>query len=358
MKTVFQPRARFVLPLFFLLLATLVAILVAGKQPRQSDQIFSNPSTKLSTSNYVGGDIKGNYIWAGAMNLAWQELIDSVVKEPLRFNSTDPQVLAMVDAFNNPPFGKGDMNSDDYYVKSGVGSETVATINRETRAKFPDKSFKDLDPSIGDGALVSYAYFLKVVEYVQQFTEQAVQFDGQMVKGFVTRTEDQRNAVRILSYSSDDQFIVALRLKQSGDELILAKGYPMSDPTEVVEAITNSAADEPMAKADIFTAPKIKLEFERSYDTLLNTPIENEALNGTGISVMREGIKFEMDHVGARVENEALMAIPMSASIEKVAHKQLLLDKPYWVVMKESDSVHPYFLLGVNNTQLMEREAP
>jgi hypothetical protein len=36
--------------------------------------------------------------------------------------------------------------------------------------------------------------------------------------------------------------------------------------------------------------------------------------------------------------------------------KSLILDKPYWVVMKRTDSQNPYFILGVNNTALMEVE--
>jgi hypothetical protein len=34
--------------------------------------------------------------------------------------------------------------------------------------------------------------------------------------------------------------------------------------------------------------------------------------------------------------------------------KIMMLDKPYWVVMKRFDSTNPYFILGVNNTELMQ----
>jgi hypothetical protein len=35
--------------------------------------------------------------------------------------------------------------------------------------------------------------------------------------------------------------------------------------------------------------------------------------------------------------------------------KNLILDKPFWVIMKQSDSENPYFLLGVNNENLMTK---
>jgi hypothetical protein len=37
---------------------------------------------------------------------------------------------------------------------------------------------------------------------------------------------------------------------------------------------------------------------------------------------------------------------------EKV--KKFILNKPYWIVMKRIDSQNPYFVLGVNNTELMK----
>jgi len=31
------------------------------------------------------------------------------------------------------------------------------------------------------------------------------------------------------------------------------------------------------------------------------------------------------------------------------------LDAPYWVVMQRKNSQNPYFILGVNNAELMEK---
>ena len=38
-----------------------------------------------------------------------------------------------------------DLDEKSYYVKSGYGQETVDAINKESKLKFPAKSFSDLD---------------------------------------------------------------------------------------------------------------------------------------------------------------------------------------------------------------------
>jgi 16S rRNA U516 pseudouridylate synthase RsuA-like enzyme len=73
------------------------------------------------------------------------------------------------------------------------------------------------------------------------------------------------------------------------------------------------------------------------------------------ISQMFENIKFDMDEKGARVENEAVIVMEKAAfEIAEEKVKKFILNKPYWIVMKRIDSQNPYFVLGVNNTELMK----
>ena len=65
--------------------------------------------------------------------------------------------------------------------------------------------------------------------------------------------------------------------------------------------------------------------------------------------------KFNMDEKGARVENEAVIALLENISLTDEKPKNFILDKPYWVVMQRTDSQNPYFILGVNNTELMDK---
>ncbi|MBA4322571.1 MAG: hypothetical protein C0408_07105 [Odoribacter sp.] len=71
---------------------------------------------------------------------------------------------------------------------------------------------------------------------------------------------------------------------------------------------------------------------------------------------MFENIKFDMDEKGARVENEAVIVLGKSIGIDEEKPRKFELNKAFWVVMQRKGSSNPYFLLGINNTDLMETE--
>jgi hypothetical protein len=157
------------------------------------------------------------------MNLAWNELNENILHEKLQLNTDDKIALKMAEKFNNPIFTKNDLDDKSYYIKSGYGQTTVDTINKESRKKFPSKSFKDLEIQLFPLDIISYAYFLKEVQYKIPFTKKDVLFENQKVSGFHLGSRDQYENLRIINYDNDDKFIIALTLKDANDQLILAK---------------------------------------------------------------------------------------------------------------------------------------
>ncbi len=334
--------------LFFLSLLTIFA-LSKGK-PSILTLLSSNDS-----SNYVGSLYKGNYIWGGAMNLAWSDLSQNIIKDKILLSSQDPLVQTMVSKFNAPVVSTIDLDEPSYYIKSGYGQGTVDAINRESRAKFPSKSFSDLDLKLASEDIIAYAYFLKQVEYLTAFSKQNLNFQAKPVKGFYAKNDGERNNINVLSYNGDDKFIISLRLKDSSDQLILAKGYDMSSPKDVVDALRQSQFNQGyFGNNDIFQAPKLSLSAYREYKELMGKFLLNQGFQKYLISAMYENIKFDMDEKGARVENEAVIGmVNTSMPNNKPQIRRFVLDQPYWVIMKRTSSSNPYFLLGVTNTELM-----
>jgi len=309
--------------------------------------------------NYLGSDCKGNYVWGGAMNLAWNDLNDNILHKKLKLNTNDKIALGMVEKLNNSTFTKNDLDDKSYYIKSGYGQETVNFINKESKQKFSSKSFGDLKMNLEPTDIISYAYFLKEVEYKTVFEKKDISFNGQKVKGFYAQKKDQRNNVKIIKYESDDKFIVSLELKDESDQLILAKGYDMSSPQNVIDEINQNNSKghlETIGGSDRFEAPNLHIDHHRDYVELIYKFLANKGFEKYFIAQMFENIKFNMDEKGARVENEAAIVVMPSAMLrEPEKSKNLILDKPYWVVMQRANSQNPYFILGVNNTELMEK---
>ena len=67
---------------------------------------------------------------------------------------------------------------------------------------------------------------------------------------------------------------------------------------------------------------------------------------------MFENIKFKMDEVGAKVENEAVLMMLKCKVVDKKPKRNFIVNSPFWVVMKQK-GCRPYFLLQVNNTEFM-----
>lgn len=315
-------------------------------------------SNKASDDNFTGSDYKGNYVYGGAMNQAWNELNENILHEKLRLNTKDKIALGMVDKFNKAIFTKNDLDEASYYVKSGYGPKTVESINKEMQAKFPDKSFGNLTQQLRETDIIAYAYFLKKVEYVTTFEKKDVSFMGQRVNGFYAVNGTQKKNVKVLNYWDDDKFIVSLQLKDNNDELILAKGFDMGKPIDIVNKINqyNTHNISKMGEDDLFEMTKLHLNYSRDYKEIIDTRLANNGFESYCIAAMCENIKFDMDHKGARVENEAsLPSIGIPKQGIPAKQKKFILDRPFWVVMKRKNSHNPYFILGVNNSELMEK---
>jgi hypothetical protein len=327
-----------------------------------NSQTKTDQDTKTElVGNYVGSNYKGNFVWCGAMNLAWNELNENILKEKLKLNSQDKTALEMVEKLNNPTFSKTDLDENSYYIKSGFGQNTVNAINKESKVKFPNKSFEDLKIELEDDGLVSYAYFNKTVAYLYEFQKTDVTFKGKKVKGFAynPKVTDQLYNIEVVDYTSDEKFILKLKIKDDSDQLILAKGYAMDNPDTVIKMVNTSNPEDYLSldERDQFEAPKLNLNFHREYKELMNKYLKNKGFEDSYFSQMFENIKFNMDEKGAKVEAEAVIAMGTgsSGSSSKFIQRNFMLNKPFWVILQRTGSQKPYFILGINNTELMEK---
>jgi hypothetical protein len=322
-----------------------------------TENLIEAGSTKIH-DDYVGSDIEGNFIWGGAMNLAWNELSDNILGEDLALATDDKAALEITQKFNNRPFNEEDLSEDSYYVKSGYGQETVELINKESREKFPEKSFKDLEMKLAPQDIISYAYFVKEVEYPEIFEVDEMQFADKKVKSFKAESDSQKNNVRVLEYENDNKFIIELKLKNQDDQLILAKGFDMQNPSKVIEKINMDREYTPSIRdIDSFEAPKITLDYSRIYEEMLGKFLANKGFKKHYIAGMYENIKFHIDEKGAKVENEGIIGVVLESEPEFEVYepRNFILDEPFWIIMKQDQSEAPYFMLGLNNANLMEK---
>lgn len=91
----------------------------------------------------------------------------------------------IVGNYNTCPFKRGDLEESSYYIKSGYGQKTVTEINTEVKKKFPKKTFSDIEATLKDQDIISYAYLAKTFQYPVKFTtNDNFQFKSSSVKSF------------------------------------------------------------------------------------------------------------------------------------------------------------------------------
>ncbi len=337
-------------------LCAILGVFFSCCRPNSSaKQPLSEPISPDRLNHYTGSLYKGNYLWSGAMNLCWTELCQAVIRAPIALVTDDSAAIKTATALNNPVCSKADLDAPSYYVKAGLGPKTVEAINRESRAKFPDKSFRDLKIDLQEQDIISYAYFLKKVAYEMPFTRCPMHFGGQQVTGFEADGK-QKRGVEVLHYESNDRFIIRLRLKDPADELLLAKGFDTQSPAALLQLLhgAKSISATPLGEHDFFRMPLLKLDCQRDYPEMVGKRLGNEGFRQCVIGTMFENIAFELDEAGARVESQAVITVERSAAPNQQKRRYFYLDKPFWVLMKRRDAHNPYFLLGVNNTEIMK----
>ncbi len=293
------------------------------------------------------------------MQLAWNKL--NTIMPDMQLHFDDPVAVDMVKKFNTPVLFASDINESDVYITAG--RVLADQVNQEVKEKFPNKSIDDVKYELVDPCdFIVYVYLFKEMQFPTPFTEWSIRFDGgsSRYKWFRASDADQRNNIRIHNYVSDDQFLISLTTKQN-DRIYLAKGYNMQDPTSVIEDIRTNTYTETMKPKDLFSMPKISLQAQRKYSDLIGKNISSAwYCGGAGwtITEMIENIRFNIDHIWAKVENDALIVVNFQSEEIDTWPKprNFTLDQPFWIVMQQDNAKNPYLILGIRNAALMEKE--
>jgi hypothetical protein len=72
-----------------------------------------------------------NYVWAIAMNLAWNKLVDSQLGGEARVDTDNENVKKLVDRLNTGIFNHELLEKAAYFIRSGIGPEAVVNARAD-----------------------------------------------------------------------------------------------------------------------------------------------------------------------------------------------------------------------------------
>ena len=100
--------------------------------------------------------------------------------------------------------------------------------------------------------------------------------------------------------------------------------------------------------SDVLLVPDIFYEISHRFSELEGKGFANQALKGQILDVVQQDIEFRLDRSGAEIKSEAKMFYESVAT-------HFVFDRPFLVYMKKRDSDMPYFVMWVENAELLRK---
>lgn len=295
-----------------------------------------------------------NVLWCATLQLAWNELC-ALAGGPIIMEDEAPLVALL----NQQIASNTGLDADSYIAVAGSGKDVLDAI-----ANIP-KQFGGRDSSgdvggIPQDSLAAYAYLFKALPFKWAFTrfKSPLQYGQSGVASFgigqyMGGDVEQKIAsqVLILSYNTNDDFIVELMTTSQTDRLILAK--IAAEPTlgATVNAVLRRIADSTptmLQELEGLVIPVMDFDRMQTYPEFTGRKIiaANPKVNGKSIGAVVQRTRFKLDETGAVLESEALMVSALSP-------RQFVFNAPFAVILMRQNATTPYFALWVANDDLL-----
>jgi hypothetical protein len=330
----------------------------------------------LKASDIVGhlhGPISNqrNSIWCATMQIAWDEMRQEIGAAPQISDSKLAEGLA------KNPFPRSALGQDAYVARMGsIGSGIKEKITKEMHQRFPGVQ-PTLPATDEPTDVVAYCFLQKNLPFKARFDalSQPLTFHAAdrdiKVKAFgfdkLKRAKsDQRTLqeqVTVLSYLSDENFVIQLRAKS--DEIVLAKvaaGPTLSETLAIVQK--RIAASERIRQHpeddETLMVPLLSFNVLKEYQELRRRTIENfrHGKDFYIIDYAQQSVRFLLNERGARIESEFLDPSYVGdghGKIEPPKPRRFVLDKPFLLYVQESNAKVPYLVVWVANGEIMHK---
>jgi len=295
-------------------------------------------------------------VWVGTFQLVWNDFMDKIVHNPVRFREGNP---TLVKELNRQSFTVNDISENCYYKYAGkVKKDTKKQIAKAIRKKFKESSdiLDKLDLTPRADMFVIYAMLKKDFEFINAFDKLGRSSFGEdsIAEYFGIGSESNKalgKGVEVLFYNDSNDYAVKLSTVSS-DEIYLYKNGTnkafnllYSDMHKKKKAFTG---DTSFNKADELKVPNISLFEEKVFEELTNRRIMGTNLV---INQAMETIKFDMNYKGIKLKSEAAMTVMTTSLLppEEIVPRLFYFDDTFVIFLKEKEKKRPYFALRVND---------
>ena len=296
-----------------------------------------------------------NRVWVGTFQLVWNDLMDYIIKAPIKFVGGTPDV---VNELNKQDFKAEYLSESSYYKTYGKASPDLKKqIIQGIKEKFNETSdiLDAFDFTYDPMKVFFYAMLKKDFKFLEPFDKLSDGIFGKInpekVKYFGINSDSSGKLyknVSVLFYNSDDDYAVKLNTK-TNDKVIL---YRTDDEKKFNEYFEDIKAKDKefndrkyFGKYDRLKVPDISLYLMTSFKDVEGKDIKNSDFR---IDKTIETIDFKMDNEGVKLKSEAAIMVGCTAlpgPPPKIRY--FYFDKKFILFLIEDEKNVPYYAMRV-----------
>ena len=312
-----------------------------------------------------------NVIWCSSFQLAWNELRDDIIKEPVKL--TGAQELA--DRLNKAEESIGDAPEESVYATAGfVKDGIVEQIRTQMKNQFPAENPPTFESNLPK-AIIAYCYLMADITFGAPYIESPdpITFrDAQdnrtqisafgITKGDTRRHSELRRQMEVLlvkcapdSYRLKE-FAVDLDRNSKPNQIVLACVPPKASLAETFAYVHNTiettpkGIDSPLlrfSRIDILLLPNLFWKIEHNFTEIEGRILGNTEYTGYWIEQAFQMIQFDLNRTGVHLKSEAKISTAPAALIS------FTFNRPFLIYMKKRGAKYPYFVMWVANAELL-----
>jgi hypothetical protein len=307
-------------------------------------------------------------IWCSSFQIAWNKFKTDVAREPVRIKGAE----LVADRLNQAEQSEEDLEPDSHYAAVGlVRDGIVEKIQSDMAQRFPQVPKIDFHKS-GQEIVVAFGYLQAEVAFRPPFLER----DGPIV--FRSQEKDYgieakffgipakpghqqlRDQVEILYYAhqeDEDGFAVDLCKSSIPNQVVLASlskkatlGETLSDLAKKSSSFIAKGTDLRFDDRDSLGVPNMHWRIKHRFSELQgqDKALLNRSLQGQWIGEAIQLIEFKLDRRNASVTSQAMMK-----TFGQAGPRTFLFNSPFLLYMKKRGAKHPFFVMWVDNAELL-----
>jgi hypothetical protein len=314
-----------------------------------------------------------NVIWCGSMQLAWNHLGKDVLRGPPRVQGAE----TVASRLNQAALTEDDLPSDSCFATAGFAKDGVAErVKSEMAHRFhKDVEIAALDPN----GILAYAYLEASAAFTVPFFDNHGGFRFRDSSGKETEVtsfgieerheyayEALREQVEVLyclrkegGREQIEEFVVDLCRSSSPNQIVVACVPPKETLLETladVETKTHGAKEQrtmegrPLHVRDVLLVPNLNWEVRHRFAELEGPDKRflNASFGDYHLGKALQTVRFKLDRAGAELSSEAQIPCKPMAT-------HYVCDRPFLIVVKKRGAERPFFVMWVDNAELLCR---